>query len=75
MNKPSTKPEAIAKALTDLQRRVEVGNEEFADAQWAVSSAHNVDYESLGDAYDAADAARRSFPVATPRLDGANGYR
>lgn len=47
----------LANALTNLQRRIEAG-EEFPDACWRVASRENVSYEALQAAYDEADQAR-----------------
>ena len=65
MPRPSQNPSAIAKALVDLQQRVERG-QEFPDAQWSVASQHNVDHQTLADAYDEADLQRHSAHAAKP---------
>ena len=57
MPRPSTNPTKVAAALADLQRRVERG-QEFPDAQWSAASQHNVDHQTLADAYDEADLER-----------------
>lgn len=57
MNKPSTNPADISKALAELKRRLISSKDEFFDVLWAVASANNVDYETLADAYDANFAA------------------
>jgi hypothetical protein len=46
-----TPAQRLETALANLTRRIEAG-EEFPDACWRASCAHNVSYEALQDAYD-----------------------
>ena len=43
--------ERLASALSNLNRRIEAG-EDFPDAAWAATCSFNVTYESLDEDYD-----------------------